>query len=94
MRPVGFTRAEGTTIDVSGGGCQASLPGLRVEVDDRLTLELVLPEEAPIEVEARVIRCVGDDVFSLVFETIDAKEQERLIRFVFAKLRGAAGKAA
>jgi hypothetical protein len=85
---------QGNTIDVSGGGLQAALPGLRAGVDDRLEIELALPEEEPIRAEARVIRSSADHLFSLVFEQIEPKEQERLIRFVFQKLRGAAGKAA
>jgi hypothetical protein len=84
----------GSTIDVSGGGLQDALPGLRAEVDDRVEIEIAIPEEQPVRAEARVIRKATDDVFSLAFEQIEAKEQERLIRFVFQKLRGAAGKAA
>jgi hypothetical protein len=85
---------DGLTIDLSGGGCLAALPALRLEVDDRLALELRLPGEAPVGVDARVIRALGEDVFSLAFEAVRAHDQERLIRFVFAKLRGAAGRAA
>jgi hypothetical protein len=85
---------KGCTIDVSGGGLQATLPELRADVDDRLAVEIVLPEEEPIRAEARVIRKAADDTFSVVFEQIEPKEQERLIRFVFQKLRAAAGKAA
>lgn len=94
VRRAGFDNSlEGMTIDVSGGGVQASIPGCGVGVDDRLEIELLLPEESSIVADVRVIRRNGE-VFSLVFETIEPKEQERLIRFVFARLRGAAGKAA
>lgn len=90
VRRAGFDQSlEGMTMDVSGGGVQASIPGCGVDVDDRLEVELLLPEEDSIVADARVIRR-NDDVFSLVFETIEPKEQERLIRFVFARLRGAA----
>jgi c-di-GMP-binding flagellar brake protein YcgR len=85
---------KGITLDVSGGGVQARLPGLSADVDTRLELELMLPEERSIVAEARVTRRATAEQYSLVFEQIEPKEQERLIRFVFQRLRGGAGKAA
>lgn len=84
----------GLTVDLSGGGVQANLPGLTLEVGDHLRVDIDLPEEEPIEAEARVTRLASEHTFCLAFEQIDAKEQERLIRFVFQRLRNAAGKAA
>lgn len=86
--------ARGLTIDVSGGGLQASLPGLDVDVEDRVRIELDLPDEPGVEAEARVTRVPGSDTFCFVFEQIDPREQERLIKFVFQRLRGSTGKAA
>jgi hypothetical protein len=86
--------ASGTTVDVSGGGMQAQLPGLAIDVDDRVTVALSIPDEEPILADARVTRLSAANTFSFAFEQIDAREQERLIKFVFQALRGASGKAA
>jgi hypothetical protein len=86
--------ARGTTVDVSGGGMQAHLPGLGIDVDDRVSVELDLPEEDPVLAEARVTRRPAAETFCFAFEQIDARDQERLIKFVFQRLRGAGGKAA
>jgi c-di-GMP-binding flagellar brake protein YcgR len=42
--------------------------------------------------QATLIRPASPGLYSLTFEAIEPKEQERLIRFVFATLRAAAGK--
>jgi c-di-GMP-binding flagellar brake protein YcgR len=86
--------ATGVTIDISGGGLQASLPGLNVGVDDRVRLELEIPEETAVEADARVTRVPTPHTFCFIFEQIDPREQERLIKFVFQRLRGSTGKAA
>jgi hypothetical protein len=86
--------APGTTVDISGGGMQAHLPGLAIEVDDRVSVELTIPEEEPVLAEARVTRVVDRETFCFAFEQIDPREQERLIKYVFQALRGASGKAA
>jgi hypothetical protein len=86
--------ATGTTVDLSGGGMQAHLPGLELDVDDRASIEIDVPEEDSVLAEARVTRRPDSETFCFAFEQIDAREQERLIKFVFQRLRGAAGQAA
>lgn len=86
--------ARGTSVDLSGGGVQVTLPGLGLDVDDRADLEIDLPEEDPIGAAARVTRRPSGDTYCFSFEHIDPKDQERLIKFVFQRLRGTSGKAA
>jgi hypothetical protein len=92
-RRFGGEPIDGLTIDLSGGGVQANVPGLSADIDDRFEIEIMLPEEELIVAEARVTRRATADIYSFAFDQIEPKQQERLIRFVFQKLRSA-GKAA
>ncbi|MEZ5101918.1 MAG: PilZ domain-containing protein [Thermoleophilia bacterium] len=79
---------QGITLDVSGGGVRAHLPAdLELDASTRLTLHV--PDDAPIAMLARVVRRADDDSLGMQFELIAPPDRERLIRFVFARLRNA-----
>jgi hypothetical protein len=46
--------------------------GAKLELDDRLALELMLPAEPTLETAACVIRKIADERFGLSFEAIDS----------------------
>jgi PilZ domain len=79
----------GRTIDAGGGGARLELPRHELSRDDLVRIELELPDGEPVEASARVVRVYGDDV-SVEFRGIAWGERERLIRFVFARLRSGA----
>jgi hypothetical protein len=81
--------ATGQTVDVGGGGARLGLRGHTLSRDDLVRVEIELPEGEPVEATARVVRVYGDDV-SVEFRGIAWGERERLIRFVFARLRAGA----
>jgi c-di-GMP-binding flagellar brake protein YcgR len=80
--------AAGQTIEISGNGALISLNlnQLRLEAGNRLQLLISLPER-PIIVDANVLRSLDTDVYPVEFERIDNEERERLIAFVFERLR-------
>jgi hypothetical protein len=75
------------TVDLSGGGMLLSrAPGLRV--GDAVAFEISLGDQSPpIEGVARVVRVPDDTRRALAFERIDEGDRERLISFVFARMR-------
>jgi hypothetical protein len=77
------------TIDLSGGGmllagADALEPGQTV----RFTMALG-DGQAPVEGDARVVRIREDGKRGVVFEQIDERDRQRLIRFVFECMRTA-----
>lgn len=86
--PALWKPVQGITLDVSGGGVRAHLPAeLELEVATRLTLHV--PDDAPIPLMARAVRRAEDESLGMQFELIAPPDRERLIRFVFARLRNA-----
>jgi c-di-GMP-binding flagellar brake protein YcgR len=81
---------EGVSVDLSGGGIRATLPGLDVEEGSMLDLWIGLPDKST-EAKVRVLRRHDPDLYVLVFEQIADKDRERVIHLVFEKLRTAAG---
>lgn len=80
--------ARGTTTDLSGGGLQARVP-LRLVPDDVVQMTVHLPDEAPVELTARVVRRVDDVTLAYRFELIAPVDRDRLIRFGYSLLRDA-----
>jgi c-di-GMP-binding flagellar brake protein YcgR len=79
-----------STLDLSGAGARLSTNdtlALEFEPEDRATLVLYLPDGPPIETLGAVVRVDGPGVFAFRFLDLDAREQERLIRYVFAAHR-------
>ncbi|HEX7083886.1 MAG TPA: PilZ domain-containing protein [Gaiellaceae bacterium] len=74
------------TRDISGAGLRAEVK-LALDLDDSAGVVLYLGDGPPIETRARVVRVEPDDVYAFQFTNIDAREQERLIRCVFAAHR-------
>jgi PilZ domain len=83
---------EGTTIDLSGGGAMLRLRGGRAAAGDAVRVAFELPEEPPVVAIGRVSRS-DRDMLSMAFDRIPPSDRERLIRFVFSRLR-AVGKVA
>lgn len=71
------------TVDVSGGGMRAFVP-LDLRPGEPVDVTIELPDEAPVELLAEVIRGSEEKGYAFRFVKIDRDERERLIRFVFA----------
>jgi c-di-GMP-binding flagellar brake protein YcgR len=74
------------TLDLSGAGARISTSdalALEFEPGDRATLVVYLPDGDPIETMSEVVRLDGDGVYAFRFIGLDAKVQERVIRWVF-----------
>jgi hypothetical protein len=80
------------TVDLSGGGML--LAGAEVfESGQTVHFSMQLGgQQSPIEGLARVVRATEDGKRALVFEMIDERDRQRLIRFVFACMRTARAK--
>jgi hypothetical protein len=84
--PDGWT-ASAHTLDVSGGGFQITdAEGLRIGDIRSFTLELGEGED-PLVAVAEPVREVDDQTFGLRFVEIPEPEQQRLVRWVFARER-------
>jgi c-di-GMP-binding flagellar brake protein YcgR len=82
-----------TTLDLSGGGIRIRIAG-DWQVGNVVHVRVALPEDEPVEAAGRIVRAVEDEEtgisFGVRFEDIDDGDRERLIRFVFARMRGQA----
>lgn len=78
-------RHTGLTLDLSGAGVRAKLP-LELAVGDVTTVVVYLGH-SPVESQAEVVRVDGENIYALRFTSLDAREQERLVQFVFATHR-------
>jgi hypothetical protein len=79
------SRFTGLTLDLSGAGVRAKVP-VELEKDDKATVVVYLGH-SPFEAQAEVVRVDGDDVYAFRFLSLEAKEQERLVQYVFATHR-------
>jgi c-di-GMP-binding flagellar brake protein YcgR len=78
--------AIGTTLDVAGGGVRARVSG-EFQPGDLVRTRLFLDDDEEVSALARVVRRVGDETVALEFEDISVQERERLVRYVFRRLR-------
>jgi hypothetical protein len=78
-------RHTGLTLDLSGAGVRAKLP-LELDVGDE-TVVVVYLGQSPLESRAEVVRLDGENIYALRFTSLDKREQERLIQYVFATHR-------
>jgi c-di-GMP-binding flagellar brake protein YcgR len=82
-----------TSLDLSGGGVRARLEG-EWAVGDIVHVRVGLPDEEPIEAAGQIVRMTEDTEtgrsFGISFDDMDEPDRERLIRFVFARMRGQA----
>jgi hypothetical protein len=80
------------SVDLSGGGMLLSnAPGLRT--GDTVEFAISIGDETElIEGAARVVRVEDDGRRALAFEQIDESDRDRLIRFVFSRLRDSRAK--
>jgi hypothetical protein len=74
------------TLDLSGGGMRARIP-LDLVAGEPLDGTVYLPDEAPIEFEAEVIRGSEMTGYAVRWTHMEPKDRERLIRHVFAAHR-------
>lgn len=80
---------KGILLDISGGG-------LKLKLRDKLNEGDIIVTEIPMESEklivtGRVVRCEMDEgaryICGVIFENIENKTREKIIRFIFDKLR-------
>jgi hypothetical protein len=77
------------TVNVSGGGMLLTgADGLQIGDVLRFRLHLT-PGELPVQGTARVVRAGDDAQRAVVFETISEEARERLIHFIFERMRAA-----
>jgi hypothetical protein len=80
-------RIESFALDMSGGGLLVAASD-QLEPGQRAAFRLSLRRgEAPIEGEARVVRIDARGGRALAFESLAARDRERLIQFVFERER-------
>jgi c-di-GMP-binding flagellar brake protein YcgR len=76
---------EGKTIDISGKGMLAKLPG-ELWPEDEINIDLYLPEGDVIELVARVAR-ITEQGIGLEYIDILPGHRERIIRLVFKRMQ-------
>lgn len=77
------------TLDIGGGGALvAHLGSLEVGTTARVTL-LYADDAAPVTAQAAVVRDAGENRRGLRFDTISARERDRLVKYVFERERHA-----
>jgi PilZ domain-containing protein len=77
------------TVDFSGGGMLVADDATLV-VDQTIRFAItIVTDELPIEGIARVVRSHEDGKRALMFEEIAEQDRQRLIRFVFDRMRAA-----
>ncbi len=75
------------TIDVSGAGVLVAGAG-PVQVGDAVAVTLKLPGgEPPLVARSHIVRVDPDGRAAVAFDELDARERERLVRFVFERQR-------
>lgn len=79
-------RVSASTLDLSGAGIRTQVP-LDLHLGDKVTVVLYMPQGGQIEASSEVVRIDGGGVYALRFVEIDPREQERLVRYVFAAHR-------
>jgi hypothetical protein len=79
----GGEKISASTLDLSGAGARLKAK-VEVELEDAVALVVYMPDGPPIETRGVVVRVDGDDVFAVQFVGLDAHQQERVIRYVFA----------
>jgi c-di-GMP-binding flagellar brake protein YcgR len=80
---------ETTTLDLSGSGVRLALPSSALDVDELVRVSIELPEGDPVVAIARVTRS-EDRAVSVLFEKIPFSQRERIVRYVFERLRAGA----
>lgn len=78
-------RFTGLSLDLSGNGVRVKVP-VELEKDDKATVVVYLGH-SPFEAQAEVVRVDGDSTYAFRFLGLEAKEQERLVQYVFATHR-------
>jgi hypothetical protein len=80
--------AIGTTLDLAGGGLRARVASW-IEPGEVVNVRLYIDEEQTVITKARVVRRIDEETVALEFDGIPLVERERLVRYVFRKLRQA-----
>jgi c-di-GMP-binding flagellar brake protein YcgR len=80
--------AIGTTLDLAGGGLRARVPSW-IEQGEIVNVRLYIDDEQTVIAKARVVRRIDEETVALEFDEIPLGERERLVRYVFRKLRQA-----
>jgi len=82
-----------TSLDLSGGGMRLRVAG-EWQFGSVVHVRIALPEEKPVEAAGRIVRVVEDEStgvsYGVRFDDIEEDDRERLIHFVFARMRGQA----
>ena len=80
--------AAGRTIEISGSGALIKLDSTEVQPEpgNRLQLLISLPDR-PIIADVNVVRVLEGSLYPVEFERLDPDERERLIAYVFERMR-------
>jgi c-di-GMP-binding flagellar brake protein YcgR len=82
-----------TSLDVSGGGMRLRIAG-EWPIGSVVHVRIGIPDEQPVEAAGRIVRVIEDEengpTYGVHFDDIEDGDRERLIRFVFARMRGQA----
>lgn len=80
--------AIGTTLDVAGGGMRARVPHWLAE-GDQVNVRVCIDDDEDVTARARVVRRVDEETVAFEFDEMPLSERERLVRYVFRRLRAA-----
>lgn len=82
-----------STLDISGGGALIKSP-VQLQINDKLDMQLTIPDRGVIDTEGRVVRCEvskgpGGQFFmvGVDFTVINERDRERIIGYVFERER-------
>jgi c-di-GMP-binding flagellar brake protein YcgR len=78
---------QGKALDVSGGGMRVQLAGGSAPADGERLHVMIELEGGAIAAAAEVVASYGGDVYGLRFVSIEDRDRDRLIRYVFDGLR-------
>lgn len=87
MRPDSDYGCDGLSIDVGGGGVRVKSPQIAPAIGDELELKISLGDGTTVPALASVVLALQQRTYAFAFEKIRPAHRERLIQFVFNRLR-------
>jgi hypothetical protein len=87
MRPDSDCGCDGLSVDVGGGGVRINFLQMAPAIGDELELKIWLGDGTAIPALASVVLALRQRTYAFAFEKIRPAHRERLIQFVFNRLR-------